>query len=124
MSSWFRITLLGAMVVVVFDVAASLVSRASGMPYQWASIGSLCLYGGAGFMLARATASRPIPGAAFGGAILGITDATLGWAASWILGPDRAESLTVTGWVLTAVSVVALAAAVAAIGGAIGRRTA
>ena len=124
MSPWIRITSLAAATVVVFDIAASLASRASGVPYQWAVIGSICLYAGTGFLIARAGASGSVLAAALAGVVLGITDATLGWGASWLIGPGRTgTNLTASTWATTLLSVVALAAVVASVGGALGTRT-
>lgn len=117
-----RIALIGAVVVVGFDALASLLSRATGISYAWATLGSWLLYAAIGYLAARATPAEPVRAAALAGMVLGITDATAGWATSWALGAGRlAGGLTVSKWISTAIFVAALAAAVAALGGVAGR---
>jgi hypothetical protein len=117
-----RIAAAGALAVVAFDAAASLASRAAAVSYAWATVGSWLLYAGFGLLAARAAPAAPVRTAALVGAALGLTDATLGWAVSWAIGAGRVSGgLTVGRWLATAVFVTALAAGVAAAGGATGR---
>ena len=122
MVPWMRIALFGAVAVVCFDVIAAGVSRVTGIPYGWATFGSWLLYAAIGFLAARATPDAPLRGAALAGLVLGLADASAGWAASWALGPGRlAGGLTAFRWLGTAIFVVALAAGVATLGGLAGR---
>lgn len=123
MTQWTRVTLSGAVGVIAFDTIASLASRMTGVAYGWAIIGSLALYAGIGFSAARSVKSTTIRMAALAGLLLGLTDATCGWAASWVIGPGRVEGLTVTRWLSTAVFVASMSAGIAAVGGVAGRPT-
>lgn len=89
MPPWTRFALAGALAVVAFDAVASLASRATSIAYGWASVGSWLLYAGFGYLAARAAPGAPVHAAALTGLALGVTDATLGWATSWALGPGR-----------------------------------
>jgi hypothetical protein len=94
----------------------------TGIPYGWAIIGSLLLYGWIGFLAARATPVAPLRAATLAGLIVGLTDASAGWAASWAIGPGRiAGGLTTSRWVGTAIFVAVLAVGVATLGGIAGR---
>jgi hypothetical protein len=117
MSSWAEITSSGALAVVVFDAIAAFASRKMEVPYGWASVGSWILYGGFGYLAAGAYPTAPIQAALLTGIVLGVTDATAGWATSWAIGVGRVAGLTVSKWLLTAVSVAGIAAGVAALGG-------
>ena len=117
MSSWTEITVSGALAVVVFDAIAAFASRKMEVPYGWASVGSWILYGGFGYLAARAYPTGPIQAALMTGIVLGVTDATAGWATSWAIGAGRVAGLTMTKWLLTAISVAGIAAGVAALGG-------
>ncbi|GAB3358579.1 hypothetical protein GCM10027430_29240 [Lysobacter tyrosinilyticus] len=59
------------------------------------------------------------------GAVMGITDVTLGWAVSWAIGPGRvAIDLTPSDWIYTAAFAIVLGAIFGLIGGSIGALTA
>jgi hypothetical protein len=117
MSSWAEITSSGALAVVVFDAIAAFASRKMEVPYGWASVGSWILYGGFGYLAAHAYPTASIQAALLTGIVLGVTDATAGWATSWAIGVGRVAGLTVSKWLLTAISVAGIAAGVAALGG-------
>ena len=126
-ASQIRVVVLGAAVVVTFDILASLASRRFGFAYARASFGSYLIYLGIGYFAARASASNAIGVAAVAAGIAGLVDASIGWAVSWALGPGRLPEtvpLTVARWVSTALFVVLLAAAIGAVGGIAGRRSA
>jgi len=117
MSSWTEITTSGALAVVVFDAIAAFASRKMEVPYGWATVGSWILYAGFGYLAARAFPAAPIQAAVLTGVVLGLTDATAGWATSWVIGAGRVAGLTLAKWLLTALSVAGIAAGVAALGG-------
>lgn len=121
MPAWIRLALIGAAAVVAFDAAASVASRVTGVAYSWATVGSWLLYAGFGYLASRA-AGGSVQVAALTGAVLGATDASLGWAVSWALGPGRMPGVDARRWVSTLIFVAALAAGIAAIGGAMARR--
>jgi hypothetical protein len=115
-----RVAILGMISVVVFDAIASLASLAIGFNYEYSAFGSLVLYCAFGYWGSRV---RTIAFAPFVGALMGLTDASLGWAVSWILGPGRWEPglLTLPTWALLALQVTAVAAFCALLGGVVGR---
>jgi len=102
--------------VVAFDAIASLASLAIGFNYEYSAFGSLLLYCVFGYW---ASSVRTILFASIVGALMGLTDASLGWAVSWILGPGRWEPglLTLPTWALIALQITAVAAICALLGG-------
>ena len=111
-----RVGLLGMLAVVAFDAIASLASLAIGFNYEYSAFGSLLLYCVFGYW---ASSVRTILFASIVGALMGLTDASLGWAVSWILGPGRWEPglLTLSTWALIALQITAVAAICALLGG-------
>jgi hypothetical protein len=65
----------------------SAASRTFGIPYTSGIAGSYLIYAAAGFFGARAGGGLWM-GVVAGGAA-GLTDATLGWLISWVIGPGR-----------------------------------
>ncbi|HKN67575.1 MAG TPA: hypothetical protein VJW73_14925 [Gemmatimonadaceae bacterium] len=116
MSSWTEVTVSGALAVVLFDAIAAFAARKMDVPYAWATVGSWILYGGFGYLSARAYPAAPIQAALLTGVVLGVTDATAGWATSWAIGAGRVAELTVAKWLVTVISVAGIAAGVAALG--------
>ena len=120
MSPFFRVLLIGCGAVLAFDAVASLASVAFGLPYWYAGIGSFLIY-----LLVGAAAARhvSIRLSALTGAVVGLVDATLGWAISWLVGPGRkaAGNLTPAHFLGTAVLVALLASVVAALGASLNR---
>ena len=108
--------LLGATSIVVYDAIASIASIALGFRYAAASFGSFALYAAIGAFAAR-TKSRSFGVAA--GAVTGLSDATLGWGTSWLIGPGRPPSgmIGFAQWLVTAVLVVVLASIIAGVAG-------
>lgn len=105
----------------LFDAAASVFSRAMAIPYGWFSFGSTIIAATVGLFAARAEPVHRKRAAALAGVILGLTDATIGWAVSWLIGPGRVPGgLTPAVWCITAISVTALNCGIAWIGGAVG----
>ncbi|MCC8473390.1 hypothetical protein LN458_05200 [Xanthomonas arboricola] len=110
---------LSCLAVVVFDAVTSLASLVLGFPYTYATFGSAILYIAFAFFAAR---KFGFWAAVLLGLAMGITDATLGWAVSWAIGPGRlaAGTLTLSVWLYTATFVVVLGAIYGLIGGGIG----
>ena len=122
MNPWSRIALIGAAAVVAFDTLASFAARSAGIPYVWASLGSLFLYAAVGYLAARTSLNRQVRAAALAGLAVGLTDATVGWFVSWVIGPGRvAGGMTVAQWVFTAAFVALISSGLAALGGIAGR---
>lgn len=88
MNSAIKIVLMGALVVLGYDTAASALSQATGFTYEWFSIGSSVLYVLFGYLAARR--SKWFFGGLVG-AFLGLVDSTLGWAISWTIGPGKPD---------------------------------
>jgi hypothetical protein len=116
------LTLFVSVAIVLFDAAASIASRQLGFPYTNAAVGSYILYAIGGFLAARRV---DLAFAAQLGAVLGLVDATLGWAASSAIGPNvpTMPPITIVGWAFVATFVVLTSVVCALIGGAIGRAT-
>src|SRR5262245_18273544 len=110
---------LGGIAVIVFDVLMSLVSRRFRVPYGAMVAGSYSIYFLVGYFAARTTATNALGVAALTTALVGLIDASAGWAVSWALGPGRAPEgrLSIPAWMATAVMVVALAGALGFVGG-------
>jgi hypothetical protein len=122
MSPANKVLLFGCGAVVGFDALASILSMSLGFQYSSASIGSFLIYAAGGFFAARARSRWYSIGV---GIALGLTDATIGWALSWALGPGRTPTgaITFAEWCTVAVVVVVGAAICAGIGGFIGGLT-
>lgn len=124
MSYQSRVVVLGILAVLTFDTIASIAARALGFPYTRASIGSYALYFAIGYFAARGS-NHPVQAAALAAGLAGLADASLGWFISWKLKAAQLPagmSLTPARWLNIAMVVIVLAAAVGAIGGAVGRR--
>ena len=83
-----RLLIFSAVAILIFDVAAALAARAIGFSYGYASVGKLVIYLAAAFLASR---KFGFGWALLVGLVLGLTDATLGWAASWAIGPGRLQ---------------------------------
>ena len=110
---------LSALVVIAFDAVSSIASLALGFPYTYAAIGSAIIYIILAFYCAR---KFGFLAAVLLGAVMGITDSTIGWAVSWFIGPGRLPVGTLTPliWLISAAFVVFLGAIYGVVGGGIG----
>jgi hypothetical protein len=81
-----RVIWLGALVIVAFDIVASVASRTIGFPYSDAAVGSYVIYAVFGFAIGRRAG---VGGASLGVAMIATVEATIGWALSWVIGPGR-----------------------------------
>ena len=125
MPHYLKVAVLGAVAIVAFDIAMSLASRQFGIPYTIGLVGSTTIYLLVGWIAARGTSGGgQVRAAALAGALVGLTDASFGWAVSWYLGPGRTPdgALTLPSWFGTAFFVTLLAGAVAGIGGVAAKR--
>jgi len=114
-----KIVLLSFLAVVAFDALAGIASQAVGFPYAYAAFGSALLYILFAWLITRISGFWA---AVLLGMAMGLIDASAGWAVSWVIGAGRLPpgTLTVTVWLVTAVSVVILGAIYGLIGGGIG----
>jgi hypothetical protein len=115
-----RMILVGVVAILAFDVLASLASRTLGFSYVYATPGSWFIYAVVGYAIGRIA---PVSYATVGVVIVGIAEATIGWWLSWLLGPGRTQSGTITSTqVITAVvSIIVIAAIIGAASGSLGR---
>jgi len=116
MSGLVRGTMYGGAAVLALDTLGALASRAIGFEYASLAPLSILLYAAIG---AYVSVAEPVPRAAIVGALVGVIDATLGWAIAWAIGPGRpqaGERITLLGLFNTTLFVSVLAAAAAAIG--------
>jgi len=105
----------GAVVIVVFDIVASFAAMRFGFHYGIAAPGSWLIYAFVGFDVGRRT---DIAMAAVGSAIVAFVEATIGWAASAAIGPGRPPgTLSVAGVIATVILVAMTGGAIGAIAG-------
>jgi hypothetical protein len=116
LSATQRVWLYGGLGVVVFDAIASVLSRQLGFAYTTAAWGSYVLYVVVGFVAAR---RGGMSAAIVAGLLVGLVDASAGWAVSWDVGPGHPAGFTLTplSWCVVAITVAIFAAICGAIGG-------
>jgi len=116
-----RVVVFGGVAVVLYDAIAAVASRQFDFPYTNAAFGSYILYAVAGYIAGRAGGWRV--GAAVG-AVLGLIDASIGWAVSTALHANAPPTphLTILTWAVVAVMVMVTGGICGLIGGAIGGR--
>ena len=103
-------------VLILFDLIASLLSRYAHIPYASFTLGSFAIYVVAGFLAARRFRFAAAP---LVGTVAGLSEATVGWAVSWVIGPGR-PSASAAGFVsilFAGVVVTAVATGLGALGG-------
>lgn len=118
----FKFFALSSLSVIAFDALASIASVALGFPYSYAAFGSAVLYIVFAFFAARMFGFWT---ALLLGAVMGLTDVTIGWAVSWAIGPGRYDvgTLTPSDWIYTALFAAVLGAIYGLIGGSAGTLT-
>src|SRR5882757_4191122 len=92
----------GVAAILLFDLVASVASRALPFPYVRATAGSYAIYFLIGLLVARTAGSSPVRAAAIAAGIAGLAEASLGWAISWQIGPGRlppGRPLSGGGWI-------------------------
>jgi hypothetical protein len=114
-----KLLLIFALAVVGFDAIASLASLQFGLSYGLFAFGSAVLYTAIAIYCGL---RRGFGAAVLLGALLGLVDATFGWAVSWVIGPGRPVGVDFSWatWLFTAAVVTLLGAIYGLIGGAIG----
>ncbi len=110
-----RTIAVGALAVLLFDLAGSYASRRLGFAYANLVIGSILIYGLVGFAAGQAASIRA--GAVAGEAVAAI-EATLGWAIAWRIGPGRVPEQEAS--IPTIARTILLVVATGAIFGAVG----
>jgi hypothetical protein len=123
MSRSVRGALYGVVAVLVLDTLGSLASRALGFDYGSLSFVSTLIYAAVG---AYVGLGAPLSRAATAAAVVGLVEATIGWAISWAIGPGRPEPgdpSSAASIAFAVVFVTLLAAGVGTIGGWLARRS-
>lgn len=110
-----KIILTGCIVILAFDTIGSLASLALSFPYSSLAPVSFLIYAIVGFIGTRYT---NIKKGALAAGIVGLVEATLGWAISWIIGPGRLSEVPF--WAIAVVFTVILVTITALIIGLLG----
>ena len=112
-----RPVVVGSVVIVAFDIVASLAARRFGFHYGIAAPGSWLIYAVVGFDIGR---HANVGMSAVGSAIVAFVEATIGWAASAAIGPGHPPGeLSIAGIVATIILVAMSGGVMGAIGGVI-----
>lgn len=116
MSELLRVTLLASLLVIVFDTVGSIASRQLRFSYVRLMPASFLIYGGVGFL---AASFSTLIQAGLAASIVGLVDATVGWAISWAIGPGRLPKgqASLARIVNTIVIVVTIAGVLGVVGG-------
>ncbi len=120
-SSYKRVLMISAAVVLAFDTVAAGASAALGFPYASAAPGSWLIYAAAGFFGARAGGGVWM--GVLAAAMTGLVDSTAGWLVSSAIGPGRPVGAAASAGAVaaTVVTVTVLAAVVGLVGAVLGR---
>ena len=99
---WYtKVVISGVFALVLFDAVAAIGSRAFHFPYTRASVASFLICTFAGFLIGKSAKGRHAVQFVIAGAILGLTDATLGWAVAYALGVGKLRhELTPNSWII------------------------
>jgi hypothetical protein len=110
----------GMVAVVLFDAVGSFASKQLGFAYALLIPGSLVIYGTVAALVAG---RRDFVMGLLAALAMAMTDLTLGWTVSWLIGPGRpAGGLTLIAVVGAVMTAFVLAGLTGAIGGWIGIR--
>ena len=105
MDSTVRLVLIGAAAVLSYDALASVLGKATGIPYKNFTAGSFAIYTTVGILAAKWGIN-----AAFAGGATGLIDSTLGWYLSAKIGPGRLSRPLTTRVVAKIIGLVTLTA--------------
>lgn len=111
----------GAVAVVVFDIIWALVVRPQtfeDVDTTFSTVIDTAIYAVAAFLAARESGKLQVGVA--GGAVVALADATVGWAATWVIGPGAIRFPVEYSPGLIAVGVVFVVIVVTVIGGVTG----
>jgi len=115
-----RIILVGAAVVIAFDLTASLILSRLDVSLVWMFLGEALIYGVAGFAAARIGG---FPAATASGAAVAAIDCLIGWPILWSIGTGQVSRLTFTA-VVFVLLIMVTTGAVAGAAGAVAARIA
>jgi hypothetical protein len=113
-----RTILIGAAIVVAFDVAATLLLQRHGGSLLWMFLGEGLIYVAAGFAAGRSGGLRA--GASCGAAVAAL-DAAIGWPITWAIGTGQVSRLTLVSVVFVLAIMVMTGAAAGAVGASLTR---
>jgi hypothetical protein len=113
-----RVILIGAAVVVAFDVAASLLLRSLDASLLFMFLGEGLIYLTAGFVGGRIGG---LAGGVRAGASVAALDCAVGWPITWALGTGQVSRLTLASAAFVLVAMIATGAVAGAVG-AVGAR--
>lgn len=105
----------GAAVILCYDLIGAMLAEALDFPRGFLAPGSFIIYALVGFLVAY---RRDIHAAVLGTVFVGLVEGSLGGALSWLISP-REEPLTGAFIAGTIVSVIAIAAAIGIVAGAV-----
>ncbi|MES2304575.1 MAG: hypothetical protein V4558_03670 [Gemmatimonadota bacterium] len=120
MSRWQRIVVIGIVIVLLYELAASLGSGPLGIPYYRAIYGTWLIYAGVALVAGRAMNS--VGSAALAAGVVGLVEATVGWWISWQIGPGRTETFSIAGAAVAIAMVTLLAMVIGAVVGLLVRQ--
>ncbi len=86
MKKALQIAAIGAIIIVLYDTIAAIISIGTGISYGWFSLGSFVIYLLFGFLTGRVSLWYL---GALTGALIAVAESTIGWAVSWSIGPGR-----------------------------------
>jgi len=117
MNPFARVLVLGCLAVVSYDAIASIASRFAGFYYGRAAIGSFIVYAIVGFFAAESAVRNRLLFALLAGLLLGLTDSSLGWLVSILIGPGRPKAkITPYLWSIVSFRVTMKAGLISALG--------
>lgn len=88
MKTWIHVLLACSLGIIVYDSLASYISRGTGIDYQWFGLGSLVIYYLSGLFIARL---KNIGFGVLAASTVGLVEATVGWAISYLIGPGKPQ---------------------------------
>jgi hypothetical protein len=109
-----RVILIGAALVVVFDIAASLLLARLDASLLWMFLGEALIYAAAGFAAAR---NGGFPAAVASGAAVAALDCTVGWPILWAIGTGQVSRVTFTAAVFVLLIMITTGAVAGSAGG-------
>ena len=101
-----RPILVGCVTIVAFDAVGATAARHFDFNYSYLAPISFAIYAATAFLAVRESGNTTL--GAVAGATVAFVDATLGWTASWLIGPGAADESSRGEVVMTAIVVVAI----------------
>ena len=115
-----RSILVGCVTIVAFDALGAAAARQFDFNYSYLAPISFVIYAAVAFLAARESRNATL--GAVAGTTVAFVDATLGWTASWLIGPGAADEYSRGEVVMTAVVVVVIGTTLGFIAGRVAAR--